>query len=187
MAFCIALNVSMGQITALLKVPLYLDMLGTILCAALAGPLPSVITAISSNILAAPLGSPAMIFFIPVGVVVALISSGFAAAGAFHSRFVAAGAGVVQGIVAATVSAPIAAFVFGGVTFAGTDLLVALFRGSGFSILQSVWLQGLVSDTVDKSVSYFLVASVVSALPFRLLFRFRPALQDPALPPTVDK
>lgn len=148
-------------------------MLGTILCAVLAGPLPAVITAITSNILAAPLGSPSMIFFVPVGIVVALVSSGFAKAGAFRTWWTSVAAGIVQGVVAATTSAPIAAFVFGGVTFAGTDILVALFRGSGFSILQSVWLQGLVSDTIDKTVSYALIASVSAGLPFRLRHRFR--------------
>jgi len=173
MAFCIALNVSMGQVTSLLKIPLYLDMVGTILCAVLAGPAPAAITAVTSNILAAPLGSPAMIFFIPVGIVVALVTSAWARVGAFRRWWTAIASGVVQGVITATVSAPIAAFVFGGVTFAGTDLLVVLFRGAGFSLLQSVWLQGITSDTIDKALSYILVSSMIAGLPSRLLFRFK--------------
>ncbi|OGU28932.1 MAG: hypothetical protein A2X67_14875 [Ignavibacteria bacterium GWA2_55_11] len=173
MAFCIALNVSMGQIASLLKIPLYLDMVGTILCAVLAGPAPAMITAIAANILAAPLGSPSMIFFIPVGITVALVSSAWARVGAFRRWWTAIASGIVLGVISATVSAPIATFVFGGVTFAGTDLLVAVFRGAGFPLLQSVWLQGLTSDTIDKAISYSLVSSVIAGLPSRLLLRFR--------------
>jgi len=114
-----------------------------------------------------------MIFFIPVGITVALVSSAWARVGAFRRWWTAIASGIVLGVISATVSAPIATFVFGGVTFAGTDLLVAVFRGAGFPLLQSVWLQGLTSDTIDKAISYSLVSSVIAGLPSRLLLRFR--------------
>src|SRR6185503_7958207 len=63
-------------------------------------------------------------------------------------------AGLVTGIVAAIISAPTAAVVFGGVTGGGTDLLVAAFRASGAPIMSSVLAQGSVSDPFDKMLSY---------------------------------
>jgi energy-coupling factor transport system substrate-specific component len=173
-AFSIALNVTMGQVVAALKVPLYLDMLGTILCAALAGARPAIITAISSNILAALLGSPAMLFFIPVGMLVAASSAAAASWKAFSRPLIASLAGLGVGLVAATASAPISAYVFGGVTVAGTDIIVGLFRGSGFTLLQSTWLQGLTTDLPDKAISFFLVAGLLRDLPQRILRRFHP-------------
>jgi energy-coupling factor transport system substrate-specific component len=173
-AFSIALNVTMGQVVAALKVPLYLDMLGTILCAALAGARPAVITAVSSNILAALLGSPAMLFFIPVAVLVAVSSAAAASWRAFSSPVIASLAGLLVGLVAATASAPISAYVFGGVTVAGTDIVVGLFRGSGFTLLQSTWLQGLTTDLPDKAISFFMTAGLLRDLPKRILQRFRP-------------
>lgn len=171
-AFSIALNVTMGQIVAALKVPLYLDMLGTILCAALAGARPALIAAVASNILAALLGSPAMLFFVPVGMLVAASSAAAAHWEVFSRPFIAAAVGLVVGLLAATASAPISAYVFGGVTVAGTDIIVGLFRGSGFTLLQSTWLQGLTTDLPDKAISFFLVAGLLRDLPQRILRRF---------------
>ena len=43
--------------------------------------------------------------------------------------------GLATGVIAAIISAPMAAYVFGGVTGSGTDLLVAAFRASGANIV----------------------------------------------------
>jgi len=79
---------------------------------------------------------------------------------------------VLTGIVAAIVSAPIAAFVFGGVMGTGTDLLVALFQATGANILQATLGQGLVSDPFDKFVSFVVVWIVLRGLSPRYLARF---------------
>jgi hypothetical protein len=81
-------------------------------------------------------------------------------------------AGLVTGIVAAIISAPMAAWYFGGVTGAGTDALVAAFRASGAGILDSTLAQGTVSDPFDKMTSFMLVWLIIQALPQRLLQRF---------------
>lgn len=81
-------------------------------------------------------------------------------------------AGLLTGVVAAVLSAPMAAYYFGGVTGAGTDLLVAAFRASGASILQSTLAQGTVSDPFDKMTSFLLVWLIIQALPRRILLRF---------------
>ena len=51
----------------------------------------------------------------------------------------------------------IAAGAFGGVTGGGTDLVVALFRTLGLGVFQSVLAQGLVSDPLDKTISFTVV------------------------------
>ena len=79
--------------------------------------------------------------------------------------------GVLTGILAAIVSAPIAAFVFGGVTGSGTDLLVAL-KTTGANILQAALGQGLVSDPFDKFVSFIVVFLILRGLSMRLIARF---------------
>jgi hypothetical protein len=80
--------------------------------------------------------------------------------------------GLITGVVAAVISAPMAAYVFGGVTGSGTDLLVAAFRASGANILTSALAQGAVSDPFDKMTSFLLVWLIIQALPRRLLMRF---------------
>jgi energy-coupling factor transport system substrate-specific component len=75
--------------------------------------------------------------------------------------------GLITGIIAAIISAPTAAAVFGGVTGAGTDLVVAAFRASGAGILSSVMAQGAVSDPFDKMLSFMVVWLILRSLPAR--------------------
>jgi energy-coupling factor transport system substrate-specific component len=79
--------------------------------------------------------------------------------------------GLVTGVVAAIISAPTAAYVFGGVTGSGTDLLVAAFRASGGGILASVMAQGAVSDPFDKMLSFMVVWLILRSLPARFKAR----------------
>jgi energy-coupling factor transport system substrate-specific component len=80
--------------------------------------------------------------------------------------------GLTTGLVAAILSAPIATAVFGGVTGAGTDALVALYRSLGLNVLQSAFAQGFTSDPLDKTISFTVVAVILGALPltFRTMF-----------------
>lgn len=173
MAFCIAFNLTVGQIAAVLKIPLYLDSVGTVLAAVLCGPWTAILTGTLSNALAAAFGNPPMLFFIPVVAAIGGLSGFLADRGWFrHWPLVLLG-GILQGIVAAAVSAPIAAFVFGGVMLTGTDVIVLYFRSVGHSLLQSVFFQGISSDPVDKTVTYFLVYFLCRNLPLRLLQRFQ--------------
>jgi hypothetical protein len=81
-------------------------------------------------------------------------------------------AGVVTGTVAAFIAAPIAANVYGGVTGSGADFLVAAFRQAGADIGQAVLGQSLISDPLDKVVTYFAAYLVLAALATRTKARF---------------
>jgi len=80
--------------------------------------------------------------------------------------------GVTTGIVAAAMSAPIAAGVFGGVTGSGTDALVALFRTLGLNVFASTFAQGLTSDPLDKTISFTVVFLILVALPLTVRTMF---------------
>ncbi len=238
----IAINIAIGQLVAVLKLPLYLDSIGTVLTGALLGPWVGLITGALSNIIWTLLGiNPPAWWFAHVAAIIGLIA-GFAGRAHLFQRpsprwlsavigavFLAALAlfvllfinqtpnpdgsmalpsagdliaqnplvfliaiiigaaigyfvlqnagyaglvGLVTGVVAAIVSAPIAAYVFGGITGAGTDALVAAFRASGAGILQSAFAQGTVSDPFDKMTSFMIVYLIIQSLPQRLLQRF---------------
>ncbi len=81
-------------------------------------------------------------------------------------------AGLICGIVSAIISAPISAIVFGGVTGSGTDLLVAAFQQAGSSLQEAVLKQGLLSDPIDKTLTFFVVFAIVGALSRRFVARF---------------
>jgi energy-coupling factor transport system substrate-specific component len=180
-AFCIALNLTAGQITAALKIPLYLDSIGTILVAVLVGPWSAVICGSAANLLAAAMGNPSMIFFIPVVAIIGAFTGYLAKLGWFRKWYLVALGGLLQGILAAIASAPISAYLFSGVMMAGTDFLVLYFRSVGNTILNSVLYQGLTSDPADKLVSYLIVFFLTKNMPQRLISRLRGAsnLREP--------
>jgi hypothetical protein len=81
-------------------------------------------------------------------------------------------AGLVTGLAAAAISAPIAASVYGGVTGSGTDFLVAALRAGGADLGAATLGQSLLSDPIDKVITYLLVYLILGAMAVRLTVRF---------------
>jgi len=107
-----------------------------------------------------------------IGIVVAAAVAGFIYLRRDLAGLWVAGAGLVTGIVAALVSAPISAYVFGGVTGSGTDLIVAALRQGGADVLQASLGQGFFSDPIDKIITSFVVFLILMNLSPRFLARF---------------
>ena len=257
----IAINIILGQtVAAALKVPVYLDSIGTILVGVLAGPIAGAVTGGLANliwtyVLPAPFHSDYAGPFFIVAVEIGLLAGVFGRLGFFRSRpntpperlvvgavavvaivaviaiygfipfysggavtffatpaagapapdpiFVILGwlvavllvgaalgllaflfirrdlgaayvfvAGLLCGIVSAIISAPISSIVFGGVTGSGTDLLVAAFQQAGDDLGTAVLKQGLLSDPIDKTLTYFVVFAILGALSRRFVARF---------------
>jgi len=169
----IAINIAIGQIIVLLKLPIYLDSIGTVLVGMLAGPIAGLITGALSNLIWGLSGlNPIYAPFFYVAGVIGLLAGIFTRLGWAQKIWMWALGGLITGIVAAILSAPTSAIVFGGVTGAGTDLIVAALRASGAGIMQATFGQGIVSDPLDKLASFLIVYLIVIALPLRLRVRF---------------
>jgi energy-coupling factor transport system substrate-specific component len=169
----IAINVALGQLVqSVLKLPIYLDSIGTVLAGILLGPLAGAIAGLLANIIWGLTLAPTALPFAAVAAVIGLIAGYAGQYGATQTWWKMALFGVLTGMVAAAISAPIAAYVFGGMTGAGTDVLVAMFQSLGASVLGASFAQGAVSDPLDKTITYLVVWAIISALPKRLLARF---------------
>jgi len=251
----IAINIVLGQtVGSALKVPIYLDSIGTILVGCLAGPLAGALTGLLANliwtyVLPAPFHSDYAAAFAVVAVEIGIFAGIFGRAGFFRSRpntptpklivgaivailiiaalvyygiipqytsgvtflgdltgvspffvvvaYVIAGllilaavgfllllfvrrdlgvayivvGGALCGIVSAVISAPISV-AFGGVTGSGTDALVAIFQKAGSQLSSAVLQQGLISDPIDKTITFFIVFLLLQALSRRFTARF---------------
>lgn len=169
----IAINIALGTLIYALRIPLYLDSIGTVLVGVLAGPWAGALTGLLSNLIWGLSGiNPVYAPYAPVAAVIGLLAGIFAARGWFRQWWRVALAGLITGVVAAIISAPISAYLYGGVTGAGTDALVAFFRATGASVLEATLGQGIVADPLDKLVSFLVVWLIVKGLPFRFLDRF---------------
>ena len=69
------------------------------------------------------------------------------------------------------ISAPITV-ALGGVTGSGTDAVVAIFQKAGSSLQDAVLQQGLLSDPIDKTITYFVVFLLLQTLSRRFIARF---------------
>jgi energy-coupling factor transport system substrate-specific component len=252
----IAINIVLGQtVAAVLKVPIYLDSIGTVLVGVLAGPIPGLVTGLLANliwtyVLPAPFHSDYAAPFAVVAAEIGFLSGVFAQIGWFRSRpnasgpqlvkaavvalviigvlafytvtrfytgafeffnpegdqslffqllgwvvgiivigaivgflallfirrdagvaYVIAG-GAIVGVISALISAPISAYVFGGVTGSGTDVLVAAFQQAGSDLITSVTQQGLLSDPIDKTITFFISFVILQTLSRRFVARF---------------
>ena len=242
----IAINIILGYVVqTMLKLPIYLDSIGTILVGVLAGPIAGALTGVLSNLIwqYAPVigggtigpfaitagvigllaglwgqlgvyksrpasGTQLVLFAVIAAAIVAILvvpimgnpaytnpdiggypdwvytaaiviaAVAAVAVGAFIylrrdlAGFWVALAGVLTGVVAAFVSAPIAAIAFGGVTGSGTDLIVAALRQGGSDVLQASLGQGLFSDPIDKTITSFVVFIILAGLSTRIIARF---------------
>lgn len=169
----IAINIAVGQLVYALRIPLYLDSIGTIFVGAVAGPWVGALTGLLSNLVWGLSGlNPAYTAYAPVGMVIGLMAGLFSQWGWFRTWWKVILAGLITGVVAALLSAPITAYVYGGVTGSGTDVITAVFRNFGLGIVPSAFAQGVSSDPLDKAISFFLVWLIISGLPARFLDRF---------------
>lgn len=169
----IAINIAIGQIVYALKIPLYLDSVGTVFVGAVAGPWVGALTGLLSNLVWGLSGlNPAYTPYAPVAAVIGFLAGLFSQIGWFKVWWRATLAGVITGLAAALLSAPITAYVYGGVTGSGTDLITAIFRNFGLGIVPSAFAQGVSSDPLDKAISFFVVWLIIQGLPARFLDRF---------------
>ncbi len=168
----VALNIVIGQIVAVIGLPVYVDSIGTVLVSAVAGPAAGVVTGILTNVIWGLTLSPVALPFAVVQVVIGVLAGYAARWGMFRRWYLAPVAGAVTGVTAAMISAPIAAFIFGGAVGGGAGAIVGAFQAMGQSLLAATTLQGLISDPLDKLITFTIVAVILAALPNRFLQRF---------------
>ena len=172
----LVLNIVVGEIIGSIGVPLYLDAVGTILVAALAGPIAGLATGTLSSVVWGRLINPAALPFAAVSAATGYLSGWAISHGAFKKWWRVVASGAVIGIISGMLAAPVAAFVYGGTAGLGTGAVVSLFRELGNSLLASVTLQSFISDPLDKIIVFLIVWATVKALPKRTLESLRPQL-----------
>jgi hypothetical protein len=91
MVVAIAINIAVGSLVYALRLPIYLDSIGTVLVGALAGPWAGALTGLLANliwsILPVPGGAgPTAAFFAPVAAVIGLMAGFWASRGVFRLR-----------------------------------------------------------------------------------------------------
>ena len=172
----IALNIVLGIVTAALKFPFYLDVMGTIFIAIYFGPWYGAVVGALTNILTSLFsGSFTGMPFMLVSIVVALIVGFVFRKVKFN--FVTAlivgiltgiAARIITGIAAPVVGTPIGIAVYGGLTGTISDVAVMFLKQSGAGIFAASFIPKLFNNLLDKIGSILIVYLVVLSLPGNL-------------------
>lgn len=160
------------QITSVLKLPIFLDSIGTILVGILAGPWAGLATGLLTNIIWGLISSPVAAAFAPVAGVIGLVAGLCARYSLFSSWWKTIISGVLIGIAASITAVPIRVYMFGGITGSGADFITAYLLTTGRDLFGSVIITVLSSNVPDKVVTALVSWVIVKALPQRFVVRF---------------
>jgi energy-coupling factor transport system substrate-specific component len=168
----IAINIAIGQIVVLLKLPVYLDSIGTVLVAALCGPWAGAVTGALSNTIWGLAIDPNALPWWPVAFFIGLVAGLCANAGLFKSWWKVVVTGFLVALTAATVSTPIGVYLFGGITASGSSFITAYLLQTGQGVLQAVFSTNFLVEPVDKITTCMLAFAIIQGLSKRFVARF---------------
>ncbi|WP_139708915.1 ECF transporter S component [Aeromonas allosaccharophila] len=172
MVICIAINMVAGQAVSMLKLPIFLDSIGTVLCAILAGPWMAVATGLLTNLLWGLLTGPIAAAFAPVAMMIGLSAGLMARAGWFNNLPKVVVSSVVITLALTLVAIPIRSYLFGGATGSGADFMVAYLHAMGSDLQESVAVTVLGTNLLDKLLTVLIAWGLVRRLPQRTLRHF---------------
>lgn len=171
-AMAVCINVAGGQLALTLRLPVYLDSIGTILTGAMMGPFFGMLPNLISGLILGMTTDIYSLYFAPVGMVTgALTGLVFERFSPQKSRlFLAA---FLITLPATFLSASICAALFGGITSSGSTILVQLLAKTGLSMTASVFAVQILTDYCDRLISLSAVLLVLRALPPDLRMKWK--------------
>ena len=170
--FCaigVALNIVLCFISSLLKIPfVFFDVIGTVLSAAVLGPLYGAITGFVTNLITSMINNPAELPYalvnMIIGIVVGIISINFG-----FKIHVAIITGLILAVVAPLVGTPITVLLYGGLAGGTMDIMTGFLVQSGQKIFTAAFIPRIISNIIDKPLSCIIASIIILRIPTSLL------------------
>ena len=172
-SFGAALNVSVGYLVSVLKLPLYLDSIGTILISVLCGVKTGTAVGLFSIAVLSLTSAPTEIAYLGTAVIIALIAALLGRFGYLRSVGITILGGLILGTATATFSIPVTFYLFKGVSLAGTDMITAFLKTFGMPLWKCVIIGSYLTDILDKIAVSLISFAIVKSLPERTLKRMK--------------
>ena len=141
-ALAVGINIVGGQIALFMKLPVYLDSIGTILTGAVLGPWFGMLPNLISGIFMGMTVDIYSLYFAPVGMIT----------------------GIMSGLVFRKLSVKKVKVLFGGVTSSGSSILVQLLSKTPLGLTGSIFAVQFLTDYLDRCISVFAVSVFVTML-----------------------
>lgn len=169
----VALNVVGGYINTVLRLPTFLDMIGTAVVAMTVGPWWGALAGATTNIIKGFTVGPISIPFAASNVMGALVW-GYGVRWGMGKSFVRFFIlSLIVALAVTIVNVPIAVFIFGGATGHFSDVITAAFLGMGQRLVVSVFSAKILVELADKIIASFVALAILETLPPSLTQRVK--------------
>ena len=162
-ALGIVLNIVGAFIALNLHLPVYLDSIGTVMNAALFGPVYGIMTGILGSLVSGFTFDIYSLYFAPVQ-----IFTGLMAGLMFKTKWLQKGripvGAIAVSLPTSIVSAVICAIVFGGITSSGSSFIVQVLTKAGVNLTVSCFIVQVITDYLDKLLAVVIVTGVMAAM-----------------------
>ena len=149
----VAINFVGAQIAAVLKLPIYMDSIGTIFASMLCGPWVGAVAGGLTNVVTG-ITMPVNFAFMPVNIIIGLVTGFLSRKNMFVVWWKSIISVIIIAFVTIAVSSPIVVLVYGGVTGSTTSIITATAMAAGANIWTAVLGTEGVFTLIDKIVAY---------------------------------
>lgn len=166
----VAINFVAGYLSSLLKLPVYMDTIGTTLIGFLCGPWVGATAGGMTNLVSS-ITSPQNIYYMPCNILIGLIAGFFSRKDWWRRSWKCLIAFVILDLTVIISSSVISVLVYGGVTAAGTGIMAAVLMATGQGIWQAVIGTELIWTTVDRFLAHIIAMATIRVISARTLIK----------------
>ncbi|GAB2571245.1 hypothetical protein [Gracilibacillus alcaliphilus] len=166
----VAVNFVGGQIAVLLKLPLFLDTIGTFTIGAIAGPFAGVIVGLLTC-LSISITNPQSLFYVINFMLMGFLAGYLGKKGFFTSIKKTLGAGAIMGMIVGISGSLISYFLFNGFGVSGTGVLGGILMGAGVPVWASAFISNMSVDIIDKVPTAMVAYLIIRNIPQKTLVK----------------
>ena len=175
----VGINLIGGTLCSALKLPLFLDMIGTIVIACLSGPWVAALCGLLTNLFLALVANPVYLPYALVSVLCGLVTGYMVKAGLFKKIWGVILTWLVCTLVNVISASCITIIVFGGATgVTGTSVLTATLLAATKNIITSVLSSSMIENLLDKAIAFGIAYILVKKIPRRFMSQYASSVTD---------
>lgn len=171
-ALAVVINIIGGQIALMLRLPIYLDSIGTIFVGAVLGPIYGMIPNLLSGIIFGMTTDIYSLYYAPVGIIVGFMA-GIAFRGKSTNKFYMLIMALIITVPGTIISSLITAFLFGGITSSGSTIIIQLLSKTPLGLTGACFVVQFFTDYIDRIIGVVVVCYLLKILPKSLMENIR--------------
>lgn len=161
-SIAIAINLIGANLALFLRLPIYLDTIGTLLIAVILGPWYAASTAFLSALINWMTTDIFSLYYSPVAIVVAIITGILIKRNCKPSSLL--WKSLIISLPGTIIASVITVILFKGITSSGSSIIAQFLHGIGLDITSSLILVQVGTDYIDRLISLILVFSTITLL-----------------------